>query len=207
LLLFGLSAWLVLAKWENGSLAPALISLSIWLLWTFLLGIYQSGGVTDHAYASLHSAMFFMAAFLYIWWKFPEQAGLGHRLFQAGIWGCYFFAAAEKLFLSGIDWLNPENFSILCMHHPGKFCNWFASNTIPAGMALASVMVFQLLSPLQWKYPRWGYFTVAFGIVFHLATWLVLDVGGWQSPWILMLLFLLPVQGTKTIPAASGKTS
>jgi hypothetical protein len=194
LFLFGLSAWMVLTKWKNASFLPAIFALLIWVFWTFLLSIYQSAGVTDHAYASMHSAMFFMAVFLFVWWKFPELAGTGHRLFQAGIWGCYFFAGAEKLFLSGISWLNPEVFSRLCLHHPGKFCNWFSAHPMVAGPALFLVLLFQLLSPLQWKYPRWGYVTAISGIVFHLATWLVLDVGGWQSPWIPMLLFLLPVK-------------
>jgi hypothetical protein len=197
LFLFGLSAWMVLTKWKNATLLPAVFALLIWLFWTFLLSIYQSGGVTDHAYASMHSAMFFMAAFLFIWWKFPQLAGSGHRIFQAGIWGCYFFAGAEKLFLSGFSWLDPEVFSRLCLHHPGKFCHWFAAHPMLAGTAFLSVLAFQLLSPLQWKFPRWGYVTAFVGIAFHLGTWLVLDVGGWQSPWIPMLLFLLPVKTTQ----------
>jgi hypothetical protein len=62
-----------------------------------------------------------------------------------------------------------------------------------AGTALATVLAFQLLSLLQWRFPRWGYVTACFGLLFHLGTWLVLDVGGWQSPWIAMLVFLLPL--------------
>ncbi|MFY7847951.1 MAG: hypothetical protein ACOVSS_02725, partial [Bacteroidia bacterium] len=79
-------------------------------------------------------------------------------------------------------------------HHPGKWCDWFALHPLPAGLALALAIAFQLLSPLQWKFPRWGYVTAISGIAFHLGTWLVLDVGGWQSPWMVMLLFLMPVK-------------
>lgn len=194
LFIFGISAWLILSKWKNGTLLPAIFSFVIWVLWTFLLSIYQSGGVTDHTYASMHSGMFFMSAFLLIWWKRPMQTETGHRLFQAGIWSCYFFAGMEKIFISGISWLNPDNFSALCRHHPGANCEWFAEHPGFAFSSLIFTLSFQLLSPLQWQFPRWGYVTAAAGMIFHLATWLILGVGGWQSPWLLMLIFLLPVK-------------
>lgn len=192
LLLFGISAWLILTRWKNGSFLPAAAALTIWLLWTFLLSIYQSGGVTDHAYASMHSAMFFMVIFLLIWWKSPPDAGLGHHLFQAGIWACYFFSGLEKLLLSGTGWFDSGAFSTLCLHHPGKWCSWLAAQPLLAISGMLFVLLFQLLSPLQWRFPRWGYVNVIIGLLFHLGTWLVLDVGGWQSPWIAMLIFLLP---------------
>jgi len=193
LLLFGISAWLVLAKWKNGSFIPALLALLIWGIWAFLLSIYQSGGVTDHAYASLHSALFFMAVFLFIWWKFPALAGTGHRLFQAGIWGCYFFAGLEKAFLSGTDWISGRNIEMLLLHHPSGYSQWIADYPAIGSVLLLFVLLFQLLSPLQWKYPRWSYVTLTSGLLFHTGTWLILNIGGWQSPWLWMLFFLLPV--------------
>lgn len=191
--LFGISAWLVLAKWKNDRLLPAAMACLTWLGWTFLLSLYQSGGVTDHAYASMHSGMFFMIPFLLLWRKNPGDAALGHRIFQSGIWGCYFFSGLEKLFLSGPGWLNPENFSLLCRTHPGPACEWFAAHPAAAGFAFAFVLLFQLLSPLQWHFPRWAYFTTVSGLLFHIGTWLILGVGGWQSPWLAMLVFLLPL--------------
>ncbi len=202
---FGLSAAMVLSKWKTGSLPPALLSAGIYLCWALLLAVYQAGGSIDHAYASLHSGMLFMSLWMFINWKFPEMKDSGYRLFQAGIWACYFFSGLEKLFLSGIGWLNPKHFELLCEFHPGKFCGWFTSHPFPAGMALFLVLAFQLLSPLQWRFPRWGYVTAGIGLLFHLGTWLVLDVGGWQSPWIAMLVFLLPLNSNK--PLAEEKTA
>ena len=192
---FGLSAWLVLSKWKNGSGAPAWISLALLLCWLLLLSVYQAGGSIDHAWASLQYGMMFMSLWLFTWWKFPDLKATGFRLFQAGIWGCYFFAGLEKIFLSGIHWFSPEHFGNLCLLHPGKGCDWFAAHPVLAGAALFAVLAFQLLSPLQWRFPRWGYVTAGTGLLFHLGTWLILGVGGWQSPWMAMLVFLLPLTG------------
>lgn len=194
LFLFGISAWLVLSKWKTGSLLPAVFALLVWLIWTFLLTVYQSGGVIDHAFASMHSAQFFMAVFLFIWWKFPSDYGLGYRLFQAGIWGCYFFAGLEKVFLSGTDWFSGNQFEMLCLHHPGNFCDWLSNHPGFSSFLLMMVLLFQILSPLQWRYPNWAFVTISAGILFHIGTWLVLNVGDWNSPWICMLFFLLPVK-------------
>lgn len=195
---FAVGAYFLLSKWKHGSSIAFVLSVVSLLCWTIFLFIYMGGGNIDHTYASMYSAMIFMSVWLLVWWKNPSLTDSGHRLFQAGIWGCYFFSGLEKLFLSGSNWLDGNLFKVLCQYHTGRFCDWFAQHPLVSGFALCAVLAFQLLSPLQWRFPRWGYVTAGFGLFFHLGTWLVLDIGGWQSPWLVMLLFLLPLNSNNS---------
>jgi len=200
---FAVCAFFILSKWTPSEKLPAWIALAGFLFWTVLLLVFFGYSKIDHTYASLYSGYIFMVIWLFYWKRFPEEGWIGFRLFQAGIWGCYFFSGLEKVFLSGIHWISTEHFQTLCWLHPGTLCEPILSVPFLPELLLTLVLVFQLTTFLQWRFPWWGYVTAIGGLIFHLSTWLVLDVGGWQSPWILMLVFLLPI-GKKTATKPSG---
>jgi hypothetical protein len=125
--------------------------------------------------------------------------GLAFGVFQAFIWGCYFFSGLEKITLSGLSWISDEHFNVLCQLHPTKICQYLGGISGLGPILLFFGLAFQLLSCLQWAWPKWGFVTIICGILFHLGTWQILDIGGWQSPWIVMLLFLWPMNSQKIV--------
>jgi hypothetical protein len=190
---FGIAAFFILSKWKPGDFLPALLALSGLILWTFLLAVFFGFGKIDHTYASLFSAYIFLVAWLFYWHSDPGKGFFGFRIFQAGIWGCYFFSGLEKVFLSGFDWAGDAHFQSLCWQHPTALCSTISEISQLPEILMVMVLWFQLATILQWRFPDWGYVTFSGGILFHLSTWLILSVGGWQSPWILMLFMLLPL--------------
>jgi hypothetical protein len=189
--LFGLSAWLVLSRWKPESIFPTLAAATIWVLWLFLLSAFFGFGKIDHTYASLFSGQMGMLVFLWIWNRQELPLENGYRVFQAFIWACYFFSGLEKVFLSGWEWFSPHHIAVLAALHPGHGADGLANSSF-SGILLFGALFFQLASPLQWRWPKWGYVTVLMGILFHLGTFWLLGVGGWFSPWLLMLVFLWP---------------
>jgi hypothetical protein len=138
---------------------------------------------------------------------------VGHTVFQASIWGCYFFSGWEKIFLSGTDWLSVSHLEVLCLHHTGWACEW--RSEMP-GLVLGLFglgWAFQLATALQLRYPFWGWINAGLALVFHVGTGLLLDVGGWQSPWIAMALLLIPLPAPRrsadpvssSSPSGNGK--
>jgi hypothetical protein len=191
IVLFGISAWLVLSRWEPESPWPLLAACLVFLIWGYLLSAFFGFGKIDHTYASMFSGMMGMILFLQIWRSNSLHFGFGYRIFQAFIWGCYFFSGLEKVFLSGLNWANQEHLQVLAALHPGFWADKLVSLPF-AHLLLWPGLFFQLLSVLQWRWPNWGYVTVAAGIFFHLGTYLLIGVGGYFSPWMAMLIFLLP---------------
>ena len=196
-LIFGLTAVLVLAKWAEKEFIPLTISILIWLGWTFLLSIFLGFGKIDHTYATLYAGMVGTMIYQTIIFLKKGHNGLAFGVFQAFIWGCYFFSGMEKITLSGLSWISDEHFNVLCQLHPTKICQYLGGISGLGPILLFFGLAFQLLSCLQWAWPKWGFVTIICGILFHLGTWQIFDIGGWQSPWIVMLLFLWPMNSQK----------
>ena len=192
LAMFAVGAVLVVARLPLGSGWFAGGLLVIIAGWTFLLSLLFGFGKTDHTYASMYSGLWGMAACCTIWYLWPGNERFGLRLFQAFIWACYFFSGLEKLVFSGWSWVASSHFDRLAFLHPTPASNWIAGHPTIASIILAAAMLFQLATALQWRWPWWGFVTIAGGLAFHLGTWLIFGIGGWQSPWLLMLFFLWP---------------
>jgi len=192
ILIFGCTAILLLAKWKEKDFIPLIISVFILLVWTYLLSLFFGFGKIDHTYASLYSGMLGIVVCQFIIYFNPDKSEFGFKIFQAFIWSCYFFSGLEKVMLSGIDWVQANHFEVLCALHPNQNCEAILPFPVLGSIILVAGLGFQLLSCLQWKWPFWGFVNIAGGIIFHLGTWLIFDIGGWQSPWIIVLIFLWP---------------
>lgn len=193
LLLFGAGAFSILKKWPAESPIWVFILSFTVLIWTLLLVQFFGFGKIDHTYSSLYAGMWG----LLIWMILHKLGNLDHangfRLFQAFIWGCYFFSGCEKLLFSGLDWIYPNHFVLLNKLHPTEIGNWISSKPIFSSLLLMGALSFQLATPIQWRFPKWGYVNAFGAIAFHLGNWFIFGIGGWQSPWIFMTLFLQPV--------------
>lgn len=191
--LFGIGAYSILKKWPVES--PAWLgALGITIFaWTILLAQLFGFGKIDHTYSSLLMGLIGM----WIWLAFQQFNSLnsifGFRLFQAFIWCCYFFSGLEKLLFSGFHWFSDVHFQQLVFQHPTELGKVLDSVPALGSLLLAIGFGFQLLTFLQWRFPIWGFVNAIAAIVFHLGTYFIFNIGGWQSPWILMALFLLPV--------------
>ncbi len=202
--LFGATAILVLVKWKEKDPIPLLLTIFIFSAWTFLLSLFFGFGKIDHTYASLYAGIIGMIVCRIAIIQNQENAGQGYRIFQAFIWSCYFFSGLEKISMSGLAWFDGKHFDQICQNHSKELCNSISSNPILGSTILLLGIGFQILSPLQWRFQKWGYINVFGGIVFHLGTWILFNVGGWQSPWLYMLLFLWPANQKKLAPALTN---
>lgn len=189
---FGLGAWLVLGKWQPSDHGPAIVVSAAFLLWVLFLAWFFGFGKIDHTYASMSMAFLFLVPGLWIWKYHPEEGPLIFKVFQAGIWACYFFSGLEKLLLAGTDWFSSSHFQAMLTLHPNGHGAWLASFPFLSSFLLAAGLLFQLSSLLLWRFPNWAWVFIPAGVLFHLGTWYLFGVGGWQSPWIPMLFFLWP---------------
>lgn len=193
LLLFGIGAFSILKKWPADSPIWIIVLSFTLLIWTILLVQFFGFGKIDHTYSSLYAGMWGLILWLILHKLGSLEHKQGFRLFQAFIWGCYFFSGCEKLLFSGLDWISPGHFDLLHKLHPTEIGIWISSQPVLSSLLLIGALGFQLATPVQWRLPKWGYVNAAGAIVFHLGNWFIFEIGGWQSPWILMSLFLLPV--------------
>lgn len=161
------------------------------LSWTLLLAIFFGFGKIDHTYTTLYLGLWCLPILVLAETR-ESQAYFSIRFLQACIWGPYFFAGLEKLLLSGPSWFQPIHFQQLSFLHPTPINQWILQVPGLGSGILICGWVFQLTSALQWYFPKWGYINQVGGLMFHLGTWILFGIGGWQSPWIVMLIFLWP---------------
>lgn len=194
LLAFGSSAGLVLGKWKEESVLPFGLALLHLVCFSILLIFFFGFGKIDHTYSSMYAAFWGATILVWTWYRNPDFFTELFPLLQAFIWSCYFFSGLEKLFLSGLPWVSTAHFQVLARLHPQGFAHVLAPLPMLPAMLMTLALLFQLLAPLQWRYPNWGKITVIAGIGFHLGTYILFGIGGWFHPWLFMLLFLWPFQ-------------
>lgn len=201
IILFGSGAVLVLKKWPFSSLVWLVCLFLIFWGWTVLLIQFFGFGKIDHTYASMYVGLIGIMVWIIIE-KWDLTSGYsGFKIFQAFIWGSYFFSGWEKLLFSGFQWISAHHFQALVLQHPTVAGIWIADQPFLASAFLFLALCFQLLSFLQWRFPLWGYVNGVGAIFFHLGTYFIFGIGGWQSPWIAMAIFLFPIwEQTKKAP-------
>lgn len=103
----------------------------------------------------------------------------------------YFQAGIEKILISGSELLNPENIIIHFSNHPTIFSKYLLHFPILLEISFLIVVIFQLTFVLVPFIPKLKNYYIISGIIFHLSTYIVLEVGWWISPWSLALLLLI----------------
>ncbi|OJJ23711.1 hypothetical protein BKI52_05010 [marine bacterium AO1-C] len=171
----------------------SLVSVFFFLL---LQGFMYCFHKVDHTYATLTYAALLIPVLAWYYQK-SVQKKQNHmvswpwRLIQVMIALVYLQAAVEKLLIGGIEWLQPQNFRAYLYMHPTTLGNWLSQSDFWCVALPLVALVFQLGFISIIFYPRFKWIFLVVGITFHLNTYLLLGIGWYYSPWMLVYFFLI----------------
>jgi hypothetical protein len=158
-------------------------------------------GKYDHGYSTLTYALLIYPFFL---WEVEDSkdatvSAWSIVLIQWMICLSYFYCALEKITTSGIDWFASDNLQQHLLLHETALGLKLASYPNLCMLLSFGVVLLQLSFiglPFQKKLT---YLLLPAGFIFHTATWILLDAGGWFNPWWgVYLFFLFPLQPQET---------
>jgi uncharacterized membrane protein YphA (DoxX/SURF4 family) len=168
--------------WCAGLAACCFVCIQAWL---------YSFEKIDHTYVPLTYAALLMPLFA---WQLrqgegPLVSGWVLRLVRLSIAWVYFQSGLEKLLISGWEWFEPHTLIHHLQMHPTVLGYWVAQQEWLCGLLLWVVMAFEVGFPLILFFPGLRWVILGMGIGFHWGTLLLMDIGGWLSPWIASYLF------------------
>ncbi len=165
-------------------------SIGVALLFLYQLGLLQGFEKIDHTYATFTYAVILLPLFHQNNFHFRGMAIAGIRI-SIGL--AYLFSALEKLMTGGLSWLSGHTIKMQLLANMEKG-HWFLYEPFPQ-IASLFVLLFQFFFVFSIVSGRACFIFVVAGILFHWSTAFLIDVGGYDSPWIFMYIFLF---GTKT---------
>jgi hypothetical protein len=158
-------------------------------------GYFFSFGKTDHGFAT----------WTYVAWLMPLLASPKSKpalwplsLMQLVVAGAYLMAGIEKLLISGPGWVSAEGFRLHLQLHATKVGLWVATNDVLCLLLPLSVICWQLSFPVVLSGFGLRWLWLLFGLFFHIGTYLLMDIGGWVSPWWVLYMVFVPVIWPKT---------
>lgn len=168
------------------------ISAYFWALAVALLiclqGFLYGFGKIDHTYTT----------WLYVSMLLPfllqnkaQVEAWALRLMQCVVAMVYFQAGLEKLLISGIDWLSPETLRSHLLAHPTPLGLQVAESTVLCSLGGVFLMSFQLGFICILFFPSLKYVFLLAGVCFHIATFVLLGIGGIVSFWYLVYIIWL----------------
>jgi hypothetical protein len=104
---------------------------------------------------------------------------------------CYLFSGLEKIFISGIDWIRPESFRAHLLIHETTLGLKIVSSNLLCSLFAIGTILFQLSFISILPYPKLKWVILPIGITFHISTYLLMNVGGYFNPWILVYFFFI----------------
>lgn len=163
------------------------LSLIIFLLfqcWTF------SFEKLDHGYATL------TYAFLLIPFLLDERRkniddfnSWSLQLIKISLAFVYLLSAFEKILISGLSWLKPDNFKTYLSFHETALSKLVVQSDFLCIFLSGSSLIFQLSFILIIFIPRWKWIWIVGGILFHTGTLVLMKIGIILNPWILVYIF------------------
>jgi len=150
----------------------------------------------DHTYATLTYVALLIPVLAWYYQKSIQQgdrqvASWPWRLMQILITLVYFQAGLEKLFIGGLEWLQPNNFRAYLYMHPTTLGAWLSKSDFWCTVLPLGALTIQLGFISVIFYPRLKWLFIPLGITFHLSTYLLLGIGWFYSPWMLVYIFLI----------------
>jgi len=193
--LFGcliLSGLLVLVR-----VAPVFNALIHTILFVILHGYLISFHKIDHTYSAWMYIGFWMPLLL---WSAQKASRKGLTFvpkldlwaMQASIGLLYAMAAAEKILVSGWAWLRADNLQGYLLEQGTALGQWVAQFSWLCQILVVGAWSFEagFLAAILLRRGIGLFLTT--GILFHWSTALLLNAGGWFSPWIAAYLVFLP---------------
>ena len=162
------------------------------LLFVYLHGVFCSLQKMDHAYVTyMYAGMLLPIQFFIIKKEKKIVDAWPIHLIQLIICLVYLQAGLEKLTISGIDWADIENFKVNIRNHPTVLGNWLATKDILCWFFTILTVLIQLTFLIIIPFPKLKWVYLAAGISFHWGIVILLDIGSFYNPWILVYIFFL----------------
>ncbi|GAB4128510.1 MAG: hypothetical protein OHK0045_02780 [Raineya sp.] len=175
-------------------IAPIFWSLSVVLI-IILLGFLYGFSKIDHTYATwLYVSM--LLPFLLRNETQVDAWALG--LMQWLVALVYLQAGLEKILISGWDWFSPSTLRSHLLLHPTAWGLKIADEPFLCVLGSIFMIVLQVGFVSILFFPRLKYFFLPAGAFFHVATYLLMNIGGLISFWY--LVYIIYLLGEKNIP-------
>ena len=179
----------VLVGWRKGAVVFSALAAGLFVYFQGLLLGFEK---TDHTFATLTYALLLMP------WLIrssqtaqPTTPAWALQLIQLGIGLCYFQAGLEKLLVSGTNWFSADTLRHHLTAHPTPAGLWLAQWEGLCVAIQGLVLAFELGFVLAVFFPKLRWAFLPFGILFHLSTKVLLNVGGFFSPWVFVYVFFI----------------
>ncbi len=173
--------------WRPNSRFAFLASISF----LFLHGFFNGFEKTDHGFATLGFVLLLLP---FSSLMVPQKGQLLRWPFQLArvmVAAAYFLSGIEKLTIAGFKWLSPLNLHAHLLQHPTHLGALLSA--YPALLFVGSLLIlsWQLVFPLILFKEKWIVPLLCIGVAFHMATWVLMDVGTWLSPWVWVYVLFL----------------
>lgn len=152
----------------------------------FLHSTFCSFGKIDHGYATY----FIIAMILPVYFWTNDHRFI--RFIQIAITLCYAMSGLEKITLSGIDFINPDHFKNILFMHPTSIGNWIKQYDVLCFIIPTTTLLIQLSAPFIFFKPKLIPLWVISAILFHWGAYLIMNIGGFHSPWVAALAIFIP---------------
>jgi hypothetical protein len=168
--------------WKRWALASSILHL---LFFGWFQSYYFGFEKIDHSFYTLFLIYLCYPFYCYEHRVSGEIASWSLRWMQLLIAMVYILTALEKITISGLDWLAPENLQVRLWMHETPAGNWLAQYPFLCQLSLGSTWIIQLSFVCIFTHRRLSPWVLAAGCLFHWSTFLFLNIGHWLHPWIL----------------------
>ncbi|MDX2301308.1 MAG: hypothetical protein NW226_00855 [Microscillaceae bacterium] len=174
------------------------ISASV-IAFTFIIiqGYFFSFHKIDHTYATYNYAVCCMPLLLYqrqiaLKKGLDVVAAWPLLLIRIGVATAYLMAGLEKILIGKIAWFYPQTLIFYLNQHESILYHLVSQYPVLATVLSILVVIFEISFVGILFLPKYSFFFLACGFIFHLSTYFFLGVGGLLSPWILVYVFYIP---------------
>ncbi|MDN5200618.1 hypothetical protein QQ008_04575 [Fulvivirgaceae bacterium BMA10] len=158
----------------------------------FFQGFYYSFEKIDHLYTTLTYVMLVMPFLVLERNRGKEYIGKWPvTLIQLCIALAYLFSGLEKLFTSGFGWASKETFRHYIYLHQAPIGLTIAESDFLSSLLPKLALLFQLSFFLILFLHRRRWIFLVPGILFHMGTVFLLNIGAIFTPWIFVYIFFV----------------
>ncbi len=189
-ILMWLSALMVLLGWRD-----VFFSSMLAILFILLQGYLYSFHKLDHTFATFNYGLLLLPFLLWECQRVKSTpappAAWPISLAQWMVVSAYFLAGLEKILIGGGAWFAPETMATYLRLHAVPWGIWVADHPILCVFLAVMGVLFELAFCLIMFLPRYKYVFLLAGLFFHWGNYVLLEVGGWVHPWIVMYIFFI----------------
>jgi hypothetical protein len=156
------------------------------ILFTWMQGYYFGFEKIDHSFYTF----FWIALCLPFYFKENQtsyiESSWSLRWMQILIALTYTLSALEKLTISGWSWFSAENLQAHLLIHQIPAGIWLAQFPFLCSLLLIGSLLIQLGFLFILFFRKYTWWVLTGGIIFHMSTYFLMNIGHWINPWILV---------------------